>query len=304
MGSLEDTFGEDFVKNYQQKIAERREQRNSVRDKDKLEIANLAVNEGKLQGDEPHFTYTTEDGIVHDVLLMQLPNPDSKHIFTYTNDLDSGAVTCPLSYLGEWMSCLFNDPDELKAMEPGENYVLIGNMDTWTNDKGEENDQLSPVRGVMTLDETKKLADQYLGDSSINEPEQEEPDEDMPEFAGGDSDEEEESDDSDDGEGLFGDMDGDDGEDEEDDSSYTVDTIRDNVDALGSEEPAVWEVEEGDPRLDKLAEVVATRDDQFDASDDNDVETVKQEVLLYIREQNEEGEDEEEEDDDEDALFG
>lgn len=332
MTDLEDTFGESFVEDYKQTIAERREQRNSVDEKTKREIANQAVNEGKLDGEEPHFTYTTEEGVTHDVMLMQLPDPNSRSIFSYTNDLDSGAVTCPLDYLDEWMSCLFNDREVLKQMEPGQHYIVIGNLDQWENNQGEMQDQMSPVRGVMTLEEASAYAEEALEESGINDavPEEEEDSEEekgaFAEAEAADEESEEPEDDEEEGEPSSGSMfsgssgdsedeeeeeeedlgfldEGDEEEEDEGNRVYDEVALRNLVDKLGEKEDAVWEVEEGDARADKLAKVVAKRHDDFEVSDSEDVEFVKDKVLDYIEEVRSEDE-EEDLNDEEENLFG
>ena len=388
MTSLEDTFGEEFAKNLQGKIAERREQRNRVTDEIKKEIANKAVNENALndaiEEGEPHFQYKDENGVTHDVLLMQAPNPNSKPWFSMANELSSGAISIPMNYLGEFMSCLFNNPDEVKRMEEGEHYILIGKLDTWEPEDGEPRDQLQPVRGVMNMEEIQRLADDWMAENGPNEmadgqqvreeqaeaaaenepqapaggqeaseaepeaqeppaepePQDEEPDESSsggglsgmaeeaqqeeadeepeeedtldeeeegpskPRFGGrskkAKQQEEEEPEpepDEDEDEDELG---FDEEESEDDDRGIAYADVSEKVEQLAAKEPRVWEVEEGDQRLNKLANVVAKRLD-LNADDDAVMEEIRSLCLKRIEEERMEEEDEDEAE--EDALF-
>lgn len=315
MDELEETFGSDFAEQYEEQIQERRRQRESVEESQKKQIAHKAVNENAFKQDnEPHFTHKSEEGVTNDVLLMMLPNPDNEPIWNRVNKLDSGAATCPLDYMGEWMSCLFNDPEDLKGMTPGEYYIIIGNMSQWENDAGEVFDQVSPVRGVMSLEEAREYASEALDESGINEPEPEpEPSEEVnepepepeeeespePAFGGGSDDsgeeEEEESGDDDSGASFLG------GDDEEEDEAEKVEAtaIFNEVEELAHTDPEVWEVERDDPRLQKLAAVAAKRAG-YDHEDDDVVERVAQYCIQRVEQEREE---EEDGDDEEDNLF-
>lgn len=286
MSDLENVFGEEFAENYQQEIARRREERQSVDEEIKQEVANLAINEGKFKDGEPQFSVTTESDVTHDVLLVQLPQIEGKSVFSYVNELDTGAVTCPLDYMGEWMSCLFNDPDDLKNMEEGEHYIIIGNLSQWENDKGELQDQVSPVRGVLSLQEAKEMADQTLGDE-VNESssDEEESEEESMDFSDGDEEEEE-----DDDEGGLDSFSLDDDEDEEDEYDVDYDDVAGVVETLAGKEEAVWDLEEGDDRLDKVTKITVKQleldEDAFD--------TVQKLALKRIEEESEDDEDDEE----------
>lgn len=285
MTGLEDTFGSDFVEDYEQKIAQRREERRSVTDEVKKEVAHLAVNENKFESGDPRFSMTTENDVEHDVYLMQLPEIEGKSIFGYVNELETGAVTCPLDYMDEWWSCLFNDPEVLKSMNPGEHYIIIGNHDTYENNKGEVKDQISPVRGVLTLEEAKEYAKERL-EGDVNDS----PSEDTSE------DDSEEDDSSDDGFSGFGDE-----EEEEDDTDDSVsvdeDDVEEVIEALAEKEPEVWEVTEDDSdRVKKLTKVICNKlDMEFD--DDAVFEEVSSTALEVIDNHGEE-------DDEEEDIFG
>lgn len=307
MDELEETFGEEFAEQYEKQVQQRRQQRESVSDEGKAEIADKAVNQNAFKQDnEPHFTHKTNEGITHDVLLMMLPNPDQEPIWNRVNKLDSGAVTCPLDYMGEWMSCLFNNPEDLRDMTPGSYYIVIGDMNQWENDAGEVFDQVSPVRGVISLEDAKQLAGKKLDDSGINEEEPEpEPAEEVndpepedqpePSFGGG-SDEDEDEEDEEEG-GFLG------GGDEEEEPPATdevdVGEVKSEVEELAAVDEQVWEVESGDPRLEKLGTMAAKRLD-YDHEDEEVVEMVAGIALDRIQDEREE---DEEEDDEEDALF-
>ena len=388
MTSLEDTFGEEFAKNLQGKIAERREQRNRVTDEIKREIANKAVNEGAMEQaiheGEPHFQYKDQNGVTHDVLLMDAPDPNNKPWHSMANELSSGAVTIPLNYLGEFMSCLFNDPEIVRHMEQGESYLVVGQLDTWEPEDGEPRDQLQPVRGVMTMAEVQRHAEEWLNENGPNEagdgqqareeqaeaaaenepqapaggqeaseaepetaspepepePQEQEPDQSgsggglsgmteeaqqeaveeepepepeaddepeedeasMPRFGGRSkkakeqAEEEPEPETEDDDDDLdFGDEDT-----EEDDRGISYAEVSEKVEQLAEKEPRVWDVEQGDAKLDKLANVVAKRLD-LNADDSAVMEEVRSLCLKRVEEERVEEEDEDEAE--EDALF-
>lgn len=304
MADLENTFGEEFVEQYNQEIAQRREERLRVSDDIKAEVAHLAINEGKFKDGDPNFSITTEADVTHNVLLMQLPQLEGKSVFGYASELDTGAVTCPLDYMGDWMSCLFNEPDELKQMEEGEHYIIIGEMDQWENDKGQLQDQISPVRGVLSLEEAKTLADAYL-EGDIPDPDGEEEEEDTEEsddsgdlFAGGDSDDEDEEEEEDDDGGLGGFLSG---EDEDDGPDVDYDDVAEVVEVLAEKDEVVWDLEEGDERVDKVVNITIN---QLELDENDAVEdAVREHVLDHISKGSEAEEEEDEEEDEEDKMF-
>lgn len=287
MTGLEDAFGEDFVEEYEKTIAEKRAERRQVSEDTMKEIAHKAINQDKFKEGEPQFQHVTESDVTHDVLLMQLPSIEGSSVFQYADELDTGAVTCPLDYMGEWMNCLFNDADDLKEMEEGEHYIVIGELSTWTPDdgQGEPQDQMSPVRGVLTLDEAKEYAEQSIG-AEVNEtPVEESTEED-----------DEEDDSSEDDTSFLGDDD--EGEDEDDETAVEYDDVAGVVEALAEQEEEVWEVSEDDPeRLNKLVNVVCGRLDIGNEHSD----VVEEYALQRL---DEEREDEEEEGGEEDLMFG
>lgn len=365
MTDLEDTFGEEFAQNLNQKIAKRRERRYRVDDEMKDLIAHMAVNEEAFHGGEPHFTVSDEEGITHDVLLMDVPDPQSKSFFSMIRQLDSGAVTAPLNYLGEFMSTLWNDPDLVKELEPGQNYVVVGELDQWESDSGEVNDQLQPVRGAMNLEELQQRAQNYLdkqaedavgeGDDEapdvvqqpsteepVRDPEQEyseqqapesEPDEEESESAEEEPvpepDEEPEEEKSPrfrapreediqseaeseqapsnaDEESALADLASENQQDQQEGSApargISEDQVAAHIETLANKEPAVWEVEEGDPRLGKLAVVVTNRLG-LDDEDDAVIEEVKNICIKRIEEERISQQEEAEDTDEEDNLF-
>jgi len=308
MTSLEDAFGEEFAESVEQEVQKRRTERNQLTDESRRMISHLAINEGKMEGGDPRFTYKTEEGITHTVMLMQLPNPREGSAWNYVNELDSGAISMPLEYLGEWISCLFNDKDEARKLEEDEYYLVAGQADTWTNDQGEENEQLSPVRGVISLDEAKSLADEHMEQqgfgSSSDDEEDDEPEETEDEEVEEEPEEDEvdESDDDDDSP-IFGSSsdDDDEEEDEEEDDEPALDAARSDVEAiveeLAEQEPEVWDVHEDHPELETLMTVVFDRLG-LDPDDEDVVEEATEIVLDRVEE-----EQEDEEDDEEDGLF-
>jgi len=303
---LENTFGSDFASGVEEKIRQRQREREKVSEEDRAEIAHLAINENKFKDEEPTFTFKSDSAVTHDVLLMQVPNPNNKHAFTMVNELDSGAVTMPLNYLGEFMSCLFNDQDELKKLDEGDWAIVIGQMDQWEDDKGKLHDQVSPVRGVITLDEAREYADGHLSGDGTSDPDsgtddsssEDDSGEDMPDFATSDDGDEEEEEEEDDGSGSFlGGGDDEDEEEEDDTPDVEYDEVAPVVETLSQKDDAVWELEEGDDRLDKLTQIITK---QLELEETEEVfEAVQSHALDRIAEEQEDEEDEEEED----ALF-
>lgn len=305
---LEETFGSDFVEQFEEEVNARRRERERITDEQKAEIAHDAVNNAKFKDGNPTFDYKTENGITHDVLLMMLPDPDGEPIWNRVNKLDSGAVTCPLDYMGQWWSCLFNNPEDLERMEPGDYYIVVGEQTVWEAESGQEYEQVSPVRGVISLDEARDLAAQYLDDdTSINEPGSEdeatddEPEEDenddTPAFGGSSDDDGDEDEEEDDSPGfLSGDDDGDEDDDEDDEPFVSYSDVANEVEELADKDDAVWEVSEGDERLNKLIKIIAKRLGVEPETQD-DVDDIKQAALDRIQEESDD------DDDDDDSLF-
>lgn len=290
MNDLENVFGEEFADEYRQEIAKRREERVKVDEDVKMEASHKAINDGKFKEGDPQFSITTESDITHDVLLMQLPDIEGKSIFGFTNELDTGAITCPLDYMGEWMSCLFNDADDLREMEEGEHYIVIGQLDQWENDQGEMNDQVSPVRGVLSLQEAKEMADKFL-DGEVNESGSS-----VEDVMGEDESESRDSEADEKDDELSGFLSEGDEEEDEDEEEYDVpyDAVANIVEIYGEKEEAVWDLEEGDDRLDKLTKLTIN---QLDLDEDT-FDEVKEHALTRIDDENEE-----EESSEEDKMF-
>lgn len=299
---LADVFGEEFAGQYEETVQQRRRQREKVEDDVKKQIAHEAINENQMhETDEPRFSFTTDEGITHDVILATLPDPDSKPIWSHMKELETGAVTIPLDYLGQWMSCLFNDPEDLKDMEPGEMYVLIGKMDTWQPEDGEPRDQMSPVRGVMDLETINEYAREMMdgvGGLSEEPPEEDEDEEEDTSsgFSGGSSEDEEEDEDDDDGGSIFGG--GDDEEEEDDTPEVEKAEVQNIIEQTAENHPEIWEAVGNDKREKKVAQLVASKLGHDDADSDlmEDIHGLAVEVI------NEHNEDDDE-DDEEDALF-
>ena len=302
---LAKTFGEDFAQSYQQEVEKRRRQREEVSDEVMADIVSQAINGNKITPENPVFQYTTDEGITHDVALVTFPDPQSKPIWSYMNELDSGAVSIPFDYMDDWISCLFNDSNMLQDCDPGEMYLLAGEMDQWETDSGEINDQFSPVRGVVSLEEAREMADESMEQQGFSdsgeEPEpEEEPEvgaieEEVAEEAAVEEEQEPEPDaessstpsldlnDSGDDSGDLG----------VDDETYS--SIANKVEGLAESEPEVWNVTEDDSdRINKLVKVICN---QLDLADEDSVRSVALDRI-------EEGPQEDDDSDDEDSLFG
>lgn len=310
MSQLADAFGEDFEEELQKEKAKRAQERNQVSDEELEIIADKVINQGAFDGSEPMFSYTSEKGVTNHVVLMQLPEPSGdKDIWGFVNKLSTGAVTCPLDYMGNWWSCLFNNPDDLEKLNEGDFAIVIGELDQWENDKGEMNDQISPVRGLLTPNEAKKLADGKLDDEGFGSSEESEPEpepepepEDEPEDTTEQEEDEEteeddeEEDDSDDGGSLFGSGGGDDDE-EDEEEDIPEEGIRREVDKLAAQHEEIWEIAGNEKRINKVANIVSREHEDID-EDDVDISDVEEIVEQYII-----SETEEEEDDDEDEKL-
>lgn len=253
MADLEDTFGKDFAEHVEQRTQERRQERQKLSDEAKKQIANKAINEGAFHEGDPQFEYVSENGITHNVLLMKLAEPREGSVWNMANRMDSGAISVPLDYLGQWIWSIFNDEEEARKLEEGEWYIVAGNLDTWEPDNGDPQDQFSPVRGVMSLDEARELADDAMEEGGFGSSD-EDTDDAVPDSAlGGEEEEQEEEDEDEDDSssskgGLFGSSEDDDDEEEEqeEEDEVTIDAtaseVYNVVEELADEEPEVWDV--------------------------------------------------------------
>ena len=292
MDELIDAYGEEFVSGLKSTISEKQAEREQVSDRAKAGIANKAINEQAFGSGDPMFQYTDEEtGITHDVLLMETPDPDSKTFYSMMRELDSGAVTAPLLYLGQFYSCLFNDPDLPKSLEPGHWYIIIGELTQWTDDQDKTHDQVSPVRGVMTNQEAKELAEKGMEDADINEPEPEPADEvNEPEEMASDPEESP----------FMTSDDNEDEEEEEDEFPVSQEEIDSLVERFAEQHgDVVWDLEEGDDNFEDLVEAIAANHEDLDRNNQDHLEQTAPMVLDRI-----EREGDDDEDDEEESMFG
>lgn len=323
MTDLEEAFGEEFVEKFQQERQRRRAERERIEDEEMAKICALAVNEGKMEAQNPMFTYVSDSGITHDVALITVPDPEGRSYWSLKNDGEQGSVQLPLEYMGEWIWCWFNDRDIAKKLEPGEDFIVAGRLDTWERDDGTEQDQFSPVRGVAHISQVKEWADMALEEDGFEVPEQpgdEEPavledseeedstdeldesetegtmfgssDEDMEEDVEDDSDEDEE--------GTFSELleekeevDEENENIEEEEEKVPYDDVEDEVYNLAENEDRVWDVDEEKPALlDKLVNMIGNRLDyetnEEGAIKNSDIaEEIRSHSLNVIEEHNE-----------------
>lgn len=303
MTDLEETFGDSFVQEFDQERQRRRQERERASEEAKDAIAEKIVSGEEFTGTDPMIQYTAESGITHDVLLMTLPDPESG-IWQHLNELDSGAVTLPMDYLGEWMSCLFNDPDEVKQMQAGHEYVIIGNLDQWEDDKGQMRDQVSPVRGVMTLDEVKKRVSGQIDAS------EEEPEEPSGFNEGDESDDDSEEDEEEDSSPFGNSTSGEDAEDEEEEEGGGVDedTVLDHLNGFpDGKQDQIIELEDDAGELDDVATYIM-KEEGYEEYVEEVAENIKEVIISWKSEDEEEEEDDDDEGlglgGDEDSLFG
>ena len=325
---LANTFGEDFAENYQKKVQQRQQSRNQLSDEDKAIVADKAVNQGALDDGDPMFDYTDTNGVAHRVMLMQFPDLENGTVYSYANELSTGAVSIPFDYLGDWVSCLFNGGKEAVAeFEEGDMYLMVGQHGTWENDSGEENDQLSPVTAAMTLDEVNQLADKGLeaqGFSSESEEDTSEPvEEDVVEDTAEEDlsamedeaeevmEAEEEDEDGDDDDGFLGG--GDDDDEEEEDTAgeyegFDPEQIKDSVESLATKDERVWDAERDSAWSEKIANVIVNGTEYEDA------EKVEELAMTYIvdgedalfalfEDEGEEASDDSDDEDEDELLF-
>jgi len=316
MTGLEDTFGPEFAEQVEERIQERRAERQKVGDDVKRKVAHLAVNEDRFKDGDPIFSYTSESGMTHDVMLVKLADPNEGTVWNQVRELDSGAVSAPLDYLGEWIWSIFNEKEMLKEMDEGEWYIAIGNLSQWEDDDGESHDQLSPVRGVLSLEQAKEFADSAMADDGFDESavsessgeietateSKEDESHSFGSSDGEEDDEEEEDEDDSGGSGMFGGSSDESEEEEEDDddkfvSQSDVDTV---VEQVAEDEPDMWNPDEVQSEKETVMVVVG---DNLEV-DWNEDEEVAEDMWEKIIDRVERGpEEEEEEDDEEDNLF-
>lgn len=171
MTDLEDTFGSDFVNTYNQKRQQVRAERERIEDEEMIKISALAINEGKMSGDSPMFSYTSESGVTHDVLLVQIPDPENRAYWTLKTEGNEGSISLPLDYLGQWIWAWFNDVEMAKKLVPGEWFIVAGRLDTWERDDGTSQENIS-VRGVVQLSQANEWADRALEEDGFDVPDQ------------------------------------------------------------------------------------------------------------------------------------
>lgn len=296
MSKLEETFGETFAQEYKQTEQQRRQELEKVSPETKRKVAEALVASDDFSGSDPHMTFESDSGVTHDVLLMTLPEVEDGTIFQYRNELSTGAVSIPMDYIGSdgWMSVLFNDKEMVKGMTEGQQYVIIGNLDQWEKDDGEMEDQVSPARGVLTLEEVEEYA-QSEASQEVNEEEpssfnETEAEEEETETEDGEEDDEDSS---------FSTSFGDD-EEEEDEGigAPSDDTIHGIIDELAEQKPEVAELTADDgEELEEVATYIMQQEG-YDEYDDEVAQSIIDTVLDYVTE------DEEEEEDDDGGLLG
>lgn len=192
MTNLENTFGSDFAQKYKSKKQSRQQSRRELPEEDRKKVADMAVNQNGFGEGDPMFDYVDQNGTTHRVMLMELPNMEDKSIFSYARTLDSGAVSIPFDYLGDWISCLFNpniadhhgyieedmsEAQRVKALKrflgdipEGGHVVIAGNHEEYVpDDGGDPRDNLSPVTYLWTLEELNEMAEGEMEDQGFGE---------------------------------------------------------------------------------------------------------------------------------------
>lgn len=313
MTNLEDAFGEEFAQGVQDTIQEKRRERNQVTEEQKAHIARQAINEGRFSEENPRFQFTTDNNITHNVLLMQVPEMQNRTVWEFLEEPWEGAARLPLDYLGEWMSCTFPDKNDVKQLDAGDWYIIIGGIDTYTTEDGEEGESVYPVRGLLSLEQAKEYAEEGLEEEGFPAAEdeedttsedlvpdeedeaEEEPDESTDEgvqgpgdVLGGDDEEEDdepEDEEEDDDEGSIFDSSSEEDEDEEEEEEQApYHQVEEEVEKLADKEPEVWEIDEDDGRMNRLVEVVMKK------TGFEDEDAVRSKVVRVINKHQEEEE--------------
>jgi len=168
MTDPEDVFGEEFVQHVQERTAERRQERNQLTEEQLAKVAHLAVNEGKFEEGDPQFTFTTTNGITHNVLYAELPDPDGGEVWEHLSEPWDGAARVPLEYLGQWYWSTFPNKKDVANLKQGDTFIVVGSVDTSEGDDGEKYYNIYPVRATLQLDEAQEMAEAYDGDGDFN----------------------------------------------------------------------------------------------------------------------------------------
>lgn len=306
MTDLADTFGDDFAEHIKKKTAERRQERNRVTEEQLARICSLAINEDKFHEGDPQFQYTTENGIDHDVLLMNVPDPENSEVWKHLSEPWDGAARLPMEYLGQWYWSTFPNKADVRDLEQGEYYIVVGSMEESEGDDGETYYSIYPVRGIASLERAEELAQMDLESEGFASPDEEDEEEEVEEEEESEPEQEEDEEDEEDSSsgGIFGDDEGEedgDEEEEEDELPYTEEEIREKVEGLAekqddTEEPQVYEIDEGSEFHKKITKMCIS---QLEIPGDY-AEGVKDTVWAVIEDNKEE---EEEDDDEVNKLF-
>jgi len=175
---LEDVFGEDFAKGIRERTAERRQERNRVTEEQMKKICSMAINDNKFDPSEgdPMFSFTTENGITHQILLVQVPDPQSGEVWEHLEEPWEGAARLPLEYLGEWYWSTFPEKRDVTELSQGDWAVVVGDIEENEGDDGQVYRNIYPVRGVATLPQAKSYAEEALEEGGFGAPDEEDAD--------------------------------------------------------------------------------------------------------------------------------
>lgn len=324
---LENVFGEEFASQVRERTAERRQERNRLTEEQMMQVCSMAINENKFDPDEgdPMFSFVSDNGMTHSILLMQVPDPQGGEVWEHLEEPWEGAARLPLEYLGEWYWCTFPDKQDVAKLNQGDYVIIAGSIEENEGDDGQVYKNVYPVRGCVTLSEAKEMAEKAKEtefSSSEDETEEETAEteekteeEDDAESSKPDMFSSDDDDDDDDGSsssssggggGLSSLIDnGDEDEEEEEaeeDTSVPYDDIAAMVEQISDEqdedeEPQVYEIEEGSQQHQRLSEIIV---ENLDGMSEDQLEDVA-EVVMDVIEGHQE--DEEEEDSKTDMIF-
>jgi hypothetical protein len=185
MQSIEEVYGEEVVENIKQKKAERYDQKNSISDEEFAEVCRISVEEGKFAEGTPHFQFTGEDGVTHDVIIAELVDPQDGEPWDYLDEPWEGAANLPLEYLTEWYWSTFpRGEEQVQKLNKEEEFLVVGKVEEVEADRDETEEEdgedsefegddvwrrISPVRRIIPVSEVPQWVEKAKSDDFIEQ---------------------------------------------------------------------------------------------------------------------------------------
>lgn len=182
MSDLTDAFGEDFAKGVRKTKQEKQRERSRVTEGEMALICKEAIENNRFDEGNPTFQYTTDNGITHDVMLVQVPDPQRGEVWEHLSEPWDGAAKLPLDYMGEWYWTTFPNKDDVKKFDQGDWCIAVGAIEENEGENGEVYKSIYPCRGIETTEEAAEIAktadeDEFIEDvKEESEDEEDEPD--------------------------------------------------------------------------------------------------------------------------------